>query len=70
MRSKSLAKLLVVLVGLLMVLAPAAKAAENLVLTCTICTELVVTGKGLPANDEVRVSVVAVEAGKGTKRQF
>jgi hypothetical protein len=70
MRSKSLAKLLVVLVGLLMVLAPAAKAAENLVLTCTICTQLVITGKGLPANDEVRVSVVDVKTGQETTPQF
>ena len=58
MRSKPLAKLLLVLAGLLLVLAPAASAAETLVLTCKICTELVITGNDLPANQSVRVSVV------------
>jgi hypothetical protein len=70
MRSKPLAKLLLVLAGLLMVLAPAAKAAETLVLTCTKCDELVVTGKDLPANDEVRVGVVDVKTGQETTGQF
>ena len=70
MRSKPLAKLLLVLAGLLMVLAPAAKAAETLVLTCTKCDELVVTGKDLPANDEVRVGVVDVKTGQDTTNQF
>jgi hypothetical protein len=70
MRSKPLAKLLVVLAGLLVVLAPAARAAEALVLTCEVCTELVITGKGLPANDEVRVSVVDVKTGQETTGQF
>jgi glycerol-3-phosphate dehydrogenase len=70
MRSKPLAKLLLVLAGLLMVLAPAAKAAETLVLTCTKCDELIVTGKDLPANDEVRVGVVDVKTGQETTGQF
>jgi hypothetical protein len=70
MRSKPLAKLLLVLAGLLMILAPAARAAETLVLTCTVCTQLVVTGKDLPANDEVRVSVVDVQPGQETTGQF
>jgi hypothetical protein len=70
MRSKPLAKLLLVLAGLLMILAPAARAAETLVLTCTVCTQLVVTGKDLPANDEVRVSVVDVKTGQETTGQF
>ncbi len=70
MRSKPLAKLLLVLAALLMVLAPAARAAETLVLTCTVCTRLVITGKGLPANDEVRVSVVDVKTGQETTDQF
>jgi hypothetical protein len=70
MRSKPLAKLLLVLAGLLMVLAPAAKAAETLVLTCTKCNELIVTGKDLPANDEVRVGVVDVKTGQETTGQF
>ena len=48
MRSKPLAKLLLVLAGLLALAAPAATAAETLVLTCEKCTELIVTGKRLP----------------------
>jgi glycerol-3-phosphate dehydrogenase len=70
MRSKPLAKLLLVLAGLLLVLAPAARAAETLVLTCTVCTKLVVTGKDLPANSEVRVGVVDVKTGQETTGQF
>src|SRR5215208_5076625 len=70
MRSKSLAKVLLVLAGLLLVLAPTAKAAETLVLTCKICTELVITGKDLPANDDVRVGVVDVKTGQDTTSQF
>ena len=70
MRSKTLAKLLLVLAGLLLVVAPAARAAETLVLTCTECTELIVTGKGLPANDQVRVGVVDVKTGQETTGQF
>jgi LPXTG-motif cell wall-anchored protein len=70
MRSKPLAKLLLVLAGLLIVLAPTAKAAETLVLTCKICTELVITGKDLPANDDVRVGVVDVKTGQDTTSQF
>ena len=70
MRSKPLAKLLLVLAGLLVVLAPTAKAAETLVLTCKICTELVITGKDLPANAQVRVGVVDVKTGQDTTNQF
>jgi hypothetical protein len=40
MRSKPLAKLLLVLAGLLALAAPAATAAKMLVLTCEKCTEL------------------------------
>ena len=70
MRSKPLAKLLLLLAGLLLLTVPAARAAETLVLTCTICTELVVTGKDLPANDQVRVGVVDVKTGQETTGQF
>ncbi len=70
MRSKPLAKLLLVLAGLLLVAAPAAQAAETLVLTCTTCTELIVTGKDLPANQQVRVGVVDVKTGQETTGQF
>ncbi len=70
MRSKPLAKLMLVLAGLLALAAPAASAAETLVLTCTICTQLVITGKDLPANQDVRVSVVDVKTGQETTNQF
>ena len=70
MRSKPLAKLLLVLAGLLILTVPAARAAETLVLTCTKCTELIVNGKGLPANEDVRVGVVDVKTGQETTGQF
>ena len=70
MGRKTLAKLLLVLAGLLVLTVPAASAAETLVLTCTKCDELIVTGKDLPANDEVRVGVVDVKTGQETTGQF
>ena len=70
MGRKTLAKLLLVLAGLLVLTVPAASAAETLVLTCTKCDELIVTGKDLPANDEVRVGVVDVKTGQATTGQF
>jgi glycerol-3-phosphate dehydrogenase len=70
MRSKTLAKLLLVLAGLVILTVPAARAAETLVLTCTKCTELIVNGKGLPANEQVRVGVVDVKTGQETTGQF
>jgi hypothetical protein len=70
MGRKTLAKLLLVLAGLLVLTVPAANAAETLVLTCTECTELIVTGKDLPANEQVRVGVVDVKTGQETTGQF
>jgi hypothetical protein len=70
MGRKTLAKLLLVLAGLLVLTVPAASAAETLVLTCTKCTELIITGKDLPANEEVRVGVVDVKTGQETTGQF
>ena len=70
MRSKLFAKVLLVLAGLLVLAAPAATAAETLVLTCTQCTELIVTGKDLPASTQVRVGVVDVKTGQETTPQF
>jgi hypothetical protein len=70
MGRKTLAKLLLALAGLLVLTVPAASAAETLVLTCTKCDELIVTGKDLPANDEVRVGVVDVKTGQATTDQF
>jgi hypothetical protein len=69
-RSKPLAKLLLVLAGLMFLAAPAAGAAETLVLTCQKCTELILTGKDLPANQQVRVGVVDVKTGQETTAQF
>jgi hypothetical protein len=69
-RSKTLAKLLLALAGLLVLTVPAASAAETLVLTCTECTELIITGKDLPANSRVRVGVVDVKTGQPTTDQF
>jgi hypothetical protein len=70
MHRKLLAKLLLVLAGLLVLTVPAAGAAETLVLSCVKCTELILTGKDLPANSEVRVSVVDVKTGQETTNQF
>jgi hypothetical protein len=70
MGRKTLAKLLLVLAGLLVLTVPAAGAAETLVLTCTKCTELIITGKDLPASEEVRVGVVDVKTGQETTNQF
>jgi hypothetical protein len=69
-RPKSMAKLLLVLAGLLALTVPAARAAETLVLTCEVCTEVIVTGKGLPANQQVRVSLVDVKTGQEVRNQF
>jgi hypothetical protein len=69
-RRTPLAMLLLVMAALLVLVVPAARAAETLVLTCKVCTELVLTGKGLPANDSVRVSVVDVKTGAQVGSQF
>jgi hypothetical protein len=70
MGRKTLAKLLLALAGLLVLTVPAASAAETLVLTCTKCTELIITGKDLPASEQVRVGVVDVKTGQETTGQF
>jgi hypothetical protein len=59
----SLAKLLL-LAGLMAGGAVPARAAESLVLTCEICQEVIITGKGLPINADVRVSLVGVATGQ------
>ncbi len=69
-RRKPLAMLLLVLATLFLLVAPAARAAETLVLTCKICTELILTGKDLPKNSSVRVSVVDVKTGAQVGSQF
>jgi hypothetical protein len=64
MRPKSLAKLLLVLCGLLLVGIVPAGAAESLVITCKICTQAITTGKGLPPNTSVRLTLVDVKTGQ------
>jgi hypothetical protein len=64
MRRKSLARVLLVLAGLMALGAVPARAAESLVLTCEVCTEVIITGKGLPANESVRVSLADVANGQ------
>jgi hypothetical protein len=70
MHRKLFAKVLLVVAGLLVLTVPAAGAAETLVLSCVKCDELIVTGKDLPANEEVRVGVVDVKTGQETTGQF
>jgi hypothetical protein len=58
-------RVLPALLGLLVLaLVPAAQAAETLVLTCHVCTHVVATGKGLPANQTVRVTLTDVRTGQ------
>jgi LPXTG cell wall anchor motif len=64
MRRTTLAKLMLVLAGLLALGIAPARAAESLVLTCKVCTNVIITGKGLPANADVRVSLADVATGQ------
>ena len=64
MRRTTLAKLMLVLAGLLALGIAPARAAESLVLTCQVCDEVIITGKGLPANADVRVSLADVATGQ------
>jgi LPXTG cell wall anchor motif len=63
MLRKSIARVLLVLAGLMAFAVPA-RAAESLVLTCTVCTQVIITGKGLPSNEGVKVSLVDVANGQ------
>ncbi len=61
---RSTLRLLPAVVGLaLLALVPAAQAAESLVLTCSVCTRVVATAKGLPADTTVRVTLTDVRTG-------
>ena len=64
MRSKSLARVLLVLAGLMALGTVPARAAESLVLTCDVCTEVIATGKGLPASETVQLKLVDVASGQ------
>lgn len=64
-RFLSLLRVLPAALGLLVLaLVPAAQAAETLVLTCHVCTQVVATGKGLPADTQVRVTLNDVYSGQ------
>jgi hypothetical protein len=64
-RFLSLLRVLPAALGLLVLaLVPAAQAAETLVLTCHVCTQVVATGKGLPADTQVRVTLNDVATGQ------
>jgi LPXTG-motif cell wall-anchored protein len=64
MRRKSFARVLLVLAGLMALGTVPARAAESLVLTCKICSEVIATGKGLPANETVQLKLVDVASGQ------
>jgi hypothetical protein len=64
MHRKSLARVLLVLAGLMALGTVPARAAESLVLTCTVCTTVVATGKGLPASETVQLKLVDVASGQ------
>jgi hypothetical protein len=64
MRRKSLVRVLLVLAGLMALGTVPARAAESLVLTCTVCTHVVATGKGLPAGETVQLKLVDVANGQ------
>jgi len=61
--SRSL-KALLVLAALFVVGAVPAGAAETLVLTCEVCTEVIATGSGLPANETVHLTLHDVTTGQ------
>jgi xanthosine utilization system XapX-like protein len=53
------------LLGLLVLaVVPVAQAAETLVLTCHVCTRVVATGEGLPADSTVRLTLNDVSTGQ------
>jgi len=64
-RFLSLLRVLPAALGLLVLaVVPAVQAAETLVLTCHVCTQVVATGKGLPTNAQVRVTLNDVYSGQ------
>jgi hypothetical protein len=65
MRIPTALRVLPAAVGLaVLALVPAAWAAETLVLSCTVCTTVVATGNGLPANETVRLTLTDVKTGQ------
>jgi hypothetical protein len=57
-----MAKALLLVAGLL-VLAVPARAAESLVLTCSVCTHVDATGSGLPAARDLRLTLTDLQTG-------
>jgi len=57
-------KALLVLTVLLLVGAAPVVAAQTLVLTCTVCTEVIATGAGLPADEIVHLTLHDVTTGQ------
>jgi hypothetical protein len=64
MRVPRLLKALLVMVALVVLGALPVGAAETLVLSCTVCTTVVATGGGLPANADVQVTMNDVTTGQ------
>jgi hypothetical protein len=64
MSARTAVKTLALLVVLLLAGALPVRAAESLVLTCSVCTEVVATGKGLPASQTVRLNLLDLSSGQ------
>jgi hypothetical protein len=64
MRPRTVLKTLALFVAVLLAGALPVQAAESLVLTCTICTNVVATGKGLPASETVRLNLADLTTGQ------
>jgi hypothetical protein len=64
MRPRSILKVLALLLALVLAGALPVRAAESLVLTCKICSEVIATGKGLPASETVRLNLADLNTGQ------
>ena len=64
MSAKSVVKTLALLLALVVAGALPVRAAESLVLTCSVCTKVVATGKGLPASQTVRLNLLDLRTGQ------
>jgi hypothetical protein len=64
MRPRSILKVLALLLALVLAGALPVRAAESLVFTCKICSEVIATGKGLPASETVRLNLADLNTGQ------
>jgi hypothetical protein len=64
MRPRSVVKVFALLAALVVAGALPARAAESLVLTCKVCSEVIATGKGLPASQTVRLNLADLSTGQ------